>query len=83
MKPSEYFSRQIYATFIDDAFGVWNRHQVGVNHIMWSSDYPHTQSTWPHSQEIVAQHFAEVPEDERLKVVRENVIRLYGLELGE
>jgi predicted TIM-barrel fold metal-dependent hydrolase len=80
MRPSEYFSRQIYATFIDDAFGVRNRHQVGVEHIMWSSNYPHTQSTWPHSQEIIARDFADVPEDEKLKIVRENVRRLYGLD---
>jgi len=81
MRPSEYFSRQIYATFIDDAFGVRNRHQVGVDHVMWSSDYPHTQSTWPHSQDVIARAFAEVPEEEKLKIVRGNVMRLYALEL--
>ncbi len=81
MRPSEYFSRQIYATFIDDAFGVRNRHQVGVDHVMWSSDYPHTQSTRPHSQDVIARAFAEVPEEEKLKIVRGNVMRLYALEL--
>jgi predicted TIM-barrel fold metal-dependent hydrolase len=81
MRPSEYFSRQIYATFIDDAFGVQNRHQAGVDHIMWSSDYPHTQSSWPHSREIIERDFAQVPEIEKLKIVRDNVIRLYGLDL--
>jgi predicted TIM-barrel fold metal-dependent hydrolase len=81
MKPSEYFRRQIYATFIDDAFGIHNRHQVGVEHIMWSSDYPHTQSSWPHSQEIIARDFADVPEEEKRQIVRENVMRLYDLEL--
>ncbi len=80
MKPSEYFSRQIYATFIDDAFGIRNRHQIGVDRIMWSSDYPHTQSTWPHSQEIIARDFADVPEGEKLKIIRENVLELYNLE---
>jgi predicted TIM-barrel fold metal-dependent hydrolase len=79
MKPSEYFSRQIFATFIDDAFGVRNRHQVGVDHIMWSSDYPHTQSSWPHSQEVIARDFADVPEDEKRKIIRENAARLYAL----
>jgi len=81
MRPSEYFSRQIYATFIDDAFGVQNRHQAGADHIMWSSDYPHTQSSWPHSREIIERDFAQVPEIEKLKIVRDNVIRLYGLDL--
>lgn len=81
MKPSEYFARQIHATFIDDAFGVQDRHQIGVDRIMWSSDYPHTQSTWPHSQEVIARDFAEVAEGEARKIVRENVIRLYDLDL--
>ena len=81
LKPSEYFHRQVYATFIDDPLGVQNRHQVGVDNIMWSSDYPHTASTWPHSQEIIARDFVGVSEDERWKIVRQNVIRLYDLDL--
>jgi predicted TIM-barrel fold metal-dependent hydrolase len=48
---------------------------------MWSSDYPHTQSSWPHSREIIERDFAQVPEIEKLKIVRDNVIRLYGLDL--
>lgn len=81
LKPSEYFHRQVFATFIDDPLGVKNRRQVGVDNVMWSSDYPHTQSTWPHSQEVIARDFAEVPEDEKWKIVRHNVIGLYRLEL--
>jgi hypothetical protein len=53
-KPSEYFHRQVYATFIDDAVGVENRHQIDIDNIIWSSDYPHTASTWPHSRDIIA-----------------------------
>src|SRR5258708_6665415 len=41
-------------TFIDDPLGVKHRHRVGVENMMWSSDYPHTVSTWPHSQGIIA-----------------------------
>lgn len=82
MEPSEYFSRQIYATFIDDVFGMLNRHQIGVDHVMWSSEYPYTQSTWPHSQEIIARDFAGVPEAEKRKIVRENVRELYNFELA-
>ena len=81
LKPSEYFHRQVYATFIDDPLGVQNRHQIGIDNVLWSSDYPHTASTWPHSQEIIARDFAGVSEDERWKIVRANVIRLYDLDL--
>ena len=81
MKPSEYFQRQVYATFINDSLGVVNRQFVGVDNLMWSSDYPHTVSTWPNSQEVVVRFFQGVPEDEKLKIVRENAIKLYGLDL--
>jgi predicted TIM-barrel fold metal-dependent hydrolase len=78
-KPSDYFHRQIYATFIDDPIGVKNRHQIGIENMMWSSDYPHTASSWPHSREIVGRDFAGVPEDEKWTIVRKNAIRLYNL----
>jgi predicted TIM-barrel fold metal-dependent hydrolase len=81
LRPSEYFRRQVHATFIDDPLGVRYRHQVGIDNVMWSSDYPHTASTWPHSQEVIARDFAEVPDDEKWKIVRHNVTRLYNLEV--
>ena len=82
LKPSEYFRRQMYCTFIDDSFGVASRHWIGVDNIMWSSDYPHTASTWPHSRDIIAREFKEVSEVEKRKIVRENVAQLYGFDLG-
>jgi predicted TIM-barrel fold metal-dependent hydrolase len=81
LRPSEYFHRQVYATFIDDAVGVENRHQIGIDNIMWSSDYPHTASTWPHSRDIIARDFKAAPEAEKWRIVRENVIELYDLDL--
>jgi predicted TIM-barrel fold metal-dependent hydrolase len=82
LKPSEYFHRQVYATYIDDPVGVAVRHQIGIDNIMWSSDYPHTASTWPHSQDIVARDFKDVPAEEKWKIVRENVTTLYELDLA-
>jgi predicted TIM-barrel fold metal-dependent hydrolase len=82
LKPSEYFQRQIYATFIDDPVGVQNRHQVGIDNIMWSSDYPHTASTWPHSQAVIDRDFKDVPAEEKWQIVRENVTKLYALDLA-
>ena len=82
LKPSEYFRRQMYCTFIDDSFGVASRHWIGVDNVMWSSDYPHTASTWPHSRDIIARDFKDVSEVEKRKIVRENVAQLYGFDLG-
>jgi len=79
LTPSEYFRRQIFATFIDDRVGVASREFIGMENIMWSSDYPHTVSTWPHSREVVERDFKGVPENEKRQIVRENAARLYNL----
>ena len=77
--PSIYFKRQVLGTFIDDVVGVQQRHTIGVESIMWSSDYPHINSSWPHSREAIAKHFAGVSEDEKQLMVAGNAARLYGL----
>jgi predicted TIM-barrel fold metal-dependent hydrolase len=82
LPPSEYFRRQVSATYIDDPLAVKYRHEVGIDRVMWSSDYPHTASTWPRSQELIERDFKEVPAEEKWKIVRENVTRLYGLDLA-
>ena len=55
--------------------------QIGIENIMWSSDYSHTASTWPHSQECIARDFTAVAVDEKRKIVRQNAIDLYDLGL--
>ena len=78
-KPSYYWYRQGHATFIEDRSGVKLRHEAGLDNIMWSSDYPHSDSTWPRSREVVEEHFASVPAEERQKIVSGNAARLYKL----
>lgn len=58
------------------------REFIGVENIMWSSDYPHTVSTWPYSREVVERDFKGVPESEKRQIVHENVARLYGFALA-
>jgi predicted TIM-barrel fold metal-dependent hydrolase len=77
--PSLYWYRQGHATFIEDHPGVRLRHEAGIENILWSSDYPHSDTTWPRSREVVAEHFAGVPDDERQKIVYGNAARLYGI----
>ena len=79
--PSEYFNRQIYATFFNDAVGARLLSWWGQDNCMWSSDYPHANSTWPNSREVVARDLGELPADARAKLVRGNVARLYGLQM--
>lgn len=78
-KPSSYFHRQMYLTFVDDPRGLDHRHDLGVDRIMWSTDFPHPATSWPNSQAIVAKNFADVPDAERDLIVAGNAARLYSL----
>ncbi len=82
-KPSEYFNRQVYATFFNDAVGAHNLAWWGVDNCMWSNDFPHANSTWPHSREVVARDLGYLPPETRAKLVRENVARLYDMPIPE
>src|SRR5436309_1319713 len=79
-KPSTYWYRQGHATFIRDLAGVAARHRAGLRNIMWSTDYPHSDSTWPHSREALAEHFQDVPADERALIAGGNAAALYHLD---
>lgn len=79
--PSEYFHENIGATFIQDLIGVQIRHSIGVDNILWSTDYPHTDTTWPNSMQAAHDHFEaqDVPSDEAHKILAGNAVRIYGL----
>jgi predicted TIM-barrel fold metal-dependent hydrolase len=83
LRPSEYFRRHVSATFQEDPLGVRMRHEIGVECLMWASDYPHSDSTWPHSRDVVARDFADVDEAETRRIVSENAAKLYGFRLDE
>ena len=78
-KPSSYWYRQGAATFIQDLVGVAERHRCGLRNIMWSTDYPHSDSTWPHSRQALAEHFEGVPAEERALIAGRNAAALYRL----
>jgi uncharacterized protein len=79
LQPSEYFRRNMALTFMDDEVGLGLRHMIGVENILWSTDFPHPATTWPNSQAVVARQFAEVPEVERELICSGNAARIYGL----
>ncbi len=79
LKPSEYVKRQVYATFIDDPVFVNLLDWYPSDNIMWSSDYPHGQATFPHSEEYVAKHLSKVSEIDRRKIVHDTAAKFYGL----
>ncbi|HYD49916.1 MAG TPA: amidohydrolase family protein, partial [Terriglobales bacterium] len=78
--PSDYFHRNWYVTFIIDKYGVDNRHSVGIDNMMWSTDYPHHGADWPYSRKVVDEMFHNVDAGERKRIVAGNCIKLYDLQ---
>jgi predicted TIM-barrel fold metal-dependent hydrolase len=78
-EPSYYFDRNIYCSFISDKVGVALRHFPGGKNIMWSSDYPHSETTFPHSHEVIADHFKGVSGEDRDWILSGCAEKFYGL----
>ncbi|MAT93120.1 MAG: amidohydrolase [Halioglobus sp.] len=76
--PSEVFREHILSCFIDDKAGVRNRDLVGVDTIMWECDYPHSDTTWPRSPEVLWESLQDVPEAEVHRMTHENAMREFG-----
>jgi predicted TIM-barrel fold metal-dependent hydrolase len=66
-------------TFMDDEVGLAQRHLVGLNNILWSTDFPHPATTWPNSHQIVDRQFANIPDQERQLICSGNAARIYGV----
>jgi predicted TIM-barrel fold metal-dependent hydrolase len=77
--PSHYFKRQVFATFMEDPVGLRERHSIGIDNIMWASDYPHSETTWPNSKSLTDEWFSPLGEDDKRKVLWENAAKLYKL----
>ena len=60
--------------------GLRSVEEIGVDNITYESDYPHSDSTWPHTKEIAERQMAHLDDDTRRKIVRGNAIRLFGLD---
>jgi predicted TIM-barrel fold metal-dependent hydrolase len=79
MKPSEYWRRQCKATFQYDRVGTKLIDEMGVETLMWGSDYPHPDGVWPESEKYINEQFKDLPADVTHKMVCENAGRFYGL----
>jgi predicted TIM-barrel fold metal-dependent hydrolase len=73
------WKRQVYATFQDDVPGIRCRDLIGVENLMWGSDYPHFDSTFPKSLEAIERNFMGVPESERRRILSDNMLDVYNL----
>lgn len=81
IQPSDYFKRNcgIGASCVRRA-DIENRHEIGLEQIMWGSDYPHPEGTWPHTQKYFSETFTGIPEEDGRKILGGNAVDFYGLD---
>ena len=77
--PSHYWRTNIWFTFMRDRAAMLAREVIGADRMMWSSDFPHGDSTWPESQSVIDEQLAGVPEAEQKLILHDNAAKLYGL----
>jgi len=80
--PSEYFAEGIYTTFQDDWVAFRSVGMMNWRRLMWANDFPHSDSTWPWSQEMLAEHAGELTAEQRRAILCENVAELYRIDLA-
>ncbi len=78
--PSEYFRENVYTTFQDDWVAFQMKDMCNIRRLMWANDFPHSDSTWPWSQEILEKHTKGLNEEEKNYILHDNVAELYHLE---
>jgi uncharacterized protein len=81
MPPSEYWRRQCWATYQTDPVGLKLLDELGVDKVMWGSDFPHPDGGWPDSKEYIERETGHLSPDVRRKIVCDNAARLYGFTL--
>jgi predicted TIM-barrel fold metal-dependent hydrolase len=77
--PSEYFREHVYTTFQDDWVAFQMTKLVNPRRLMWANDFPHSDSTWPWSQQVLAEHTKHLSDEEKEWILHDNVSELYGL----
>ena len=77
--PSFYWYRNNAASFITDRSGVELRHRVGVDNMMWSSDYPHHGNDWPYSRKVIDDSMGQCTEEEKSKISGGNAARIWRI----
>ena len=82
MVPSDFFHRNVVLSFQEDAIGIRLRDVIGTGNMMWGSDYPHSESTFPQSRKILSEILEGVPEDEQAKIAGGNTARVYNFDVA-
>ena len=81
-RPSEYFAENIYVTFQDDWVAFKTADLMNWRRLMWASDFPHSDSTWPDSTALLEEHASDLRDEQRTAILYGNVAELYGIDLA-
>jgi predicted TIM-barrel fold metal-dependent hydrolase len=77
-RPSDYIRSNVRITFMSDKLAMRLRDSIGVGSLLWGSDYPHPESTFPQSRAVIERQLAGIPADERARMLCGNTAELYG-----
>jgi len=80
--PSDYWKRNMFVEFMEDDLGVQLRDRIGVENMLWGSDYPHAEATFPRSQQFLERMFKGVPEADLRKITSDNAAKMFGFSLN-
>ena len=82
MLPSEYLMRNVSVTFQDDWTAFRFADSMDWHRLLWANDFPHSDSTWPWSQEMLTEHTAQLSDEQRRAILCDNVAELYKIDVG-
>ncbi|MGH0033676.1 MAG: amidohydrolase family protein [Myxococcota bacterium] len=80
--PSEYFAEHIYTTFQDDWVAFRSVDMMNWRRLLWANDFPHSDSTWPWSQQMLAEHGGHLSGEQRRAILCDNTAELYGIDVS-
>jgi predicted TIM-barrel fold metal-dependent hydrolase len=78
--PSEYLLANVSVTFQDDWSAFRAVDEMDWHRLLWANDFPHSDSTWPWSQEMLAEHTSNLSDEQRRAILCDNVAALYGID---
>ena len=78
--PSDFFHNNVFLGFQEDALGIRLRDIIGVDNLQWGADYPHPESTFPRSRQILEEILVDCTEEEKAKIAGGNAARVYRLQ---
>ncbi len=81
--PSEYFSEHIYTTFQDDWVAFKTANEMNWRRLLWANDFPHSDSTWPWSQQMLDEHTQNLTDEQTRAILCENTAALYNIDIQE